>query len=392
MALFAAPLLCAILAQAAQIGAPPAQAPQIPIAVLQSGQRVECIDAEVGDLKFQTPFGLFRTPTDPIVEIVDGAQQAKDLRMLRSKRVLDDFTWLHDLSTAGQLRQLSVACMEVLAQDHQNIYPYELLESWGRRLDVVPAKVDRDQRIAWLWKRATGKDFCEAILAGAQLREEVSQSSQAPNERTVSIRKLRVALRSKSTWQRRIASLIAGRQRVFSMREALLKASITDLLDPVRTAAAAGAHEIHAHSARQYWVRNLARGSGAHRDAAAWNLGRFGGADALNALIYVLAAWEHKPPERFKFAGRTVWVVSQPDRSAGDLGGYNPEQQEIDFRHLSPDLEFIDLGSTFFVTRYGESLHELLLEALDTWANEKTGRDTAAWLTWYLDVWLPSRA
>jgi len=74
------------------------------------------------------------------------------------------------------------------------------------------------------------------------------------------------------------------------------------------------------------------------------------------------------------------------------LAGYNPEKLEVDFRHLSPDLEFLDLGSTFTVTRYGESLHILILEALDTWAGEKTDRDTAAWITWYLEVWLPSRA
>ncbi len=388
MALSAAPLLAVFLAQAA----PAPQAPPIPIAVLQSGQRVECIDAEIGDREFETPFGLFRSPTDPVEKIVDGAQQAKDLRMLRTKRVLDDFTWLHDLSTAGQLRQLSVACLEVLAQDHQNTYPYVILEQWGRQLDPVPAKLDRDKRIAWLWKRVTGKDFTLAVFAGAKIREEVSQSSQAQNERVVSIRQLRNAIRSKNIVQRRVACFVAGRQREFSMRELLLETSIVDLLEPVRCAAAEGTHEIHAHSARQYWVRNLARGSGVNRDAAAWNLGHFGGADALNALVHVLAAWEHKPPERFRMAGRTVWVVSSPDRSAGDLGGYNPENLEVDFRHLSPDLEFLDLGSTFTVTRYGENLHVLLLEALDTWAGEKTGRDTAAWITWYLEVWLPSRA
>jgi hypothetical protein len=388
MASLAGSLLAVILVQSA----PEPQAPPIPIAVLQSGQRVECVEAEAGDREFQTPYGLFRSPTNPVEKVVDGAQQAKDLRKLRSAGVLDDFTWLHDLSTAGQLRELSMACLEVLAQDHQNTYPYELLESWGRKLDPVPAKLDRDKRISWLWKRVTGKDFTLAVLAGAKLREEVSQSSQAQNERVVSIRQLRSAIRSKSIVQRRVACLVAGQQREFTMRELLLETSIADKLDPVRCAAAEGTHQIHAHSARQYWVRNLAQGSGAHRDAAAWNLGHFGGADALNALIHVLAAWEHKPPERFRFADRTIWVVHRSDRSAGDLGGYNPEKLEVDFRHLSPDLEFLDLGSTFTVTRYGESLHILILEALDTWAGEKTDRDTAAWITWYLEVWLPSRA
>jgi len=381
MSLIFAPLVCAALLQA----------PQLPIAVLQSGQRVECVEAQVGDREFETPFGLFRTATDPVVEIYDGTQQVQDLRKLRKLEVLDDFTWLHDLSTAGQLTELARASQLVLAHDQHNIYAYEVLESWGRRIDAVPPKLDRNQRITWLWKRANKSDFTSALMAGAQLMEEVSQSSQASNDRVVSISDLRKAMRQKSVVPRRVAALIAGRQRQFSMRESLLEASIAEKLEPVRSASAAAAHEIHAHSARQYWVRNLARGTGASRDAAAWNLGHYGGADALNALIHVLAAWEHRPPERFEYAGREIWVVSSVDRNAADLGGYNPEQQEVDFRHLSPDLEFLDLGSTFTVTKYGESLHTLLLEALDTWAGEKTERDTEAWLQWYMNVWLPSR-
>jgi hypothetical protein len=381
MAMFTAALLCATLLQA----------PQLPIAVLQSGQHVECINASVGNLEFDTPFGLYRNPTDPIVAIQDGQQQAENLDKLRRQDLLDDYGWLQALSTAGQLSALTSACEEVLALQPHNLYPYELLDSWGARLDVVPRDLDRDKRVAWLWKRATGKDFTAAVMAGAQLLQEVSLSSQASNDRIVSIRELRRALRSKHLVQRRIGALVAGRQGQFSMREDLLEASIREVLEPVRAAAAAAAHELHAHSARQYWVRNLARGYRSHRDNAAWNLGHYGGADAVNALIHVLAAGEHKPPERFEFAGRTIWVVSKRDSNVLDLGGYNPEQREVDFQHLSNDLEFIDLGSTFTVTRYGDSLRVLILEALDTWAGEKTGRDTKAWLDWYVNVWLPNR-
>lgn len=379
--MFAVSFLCAALLQA----------PQLPIAVLQSGQRVESTQAAVGDLEFQTPFGLYRNPTDPVVEIFDGAQQAINFDKLRRQDMLDDFGWLQALSTAGQLSALTSACEEVLALQPHNLYPYELLDSWGGRFDVVPRELDREKRVSFLWKRATGKDFTTAVMAGAQLLKEVSLSSQASNDRVVSIRELRRAVRSKHLVQRRIGALVAGRQGQFSMREDLLEASITESLEPVRAAAAVGAHELHAHSARQYWVRNLARGHRSHRDNAAWNLGHYGGADALNALIHVLAAGDHKPPQRFDFAGREVWVVSKRDSSALDLGGYNPEQREVDFQHLSPDLEFIDLGSTFTVTRYGDSLRVLLLEALDTWAGEKTGRDSKAWLDWYLNVWLPDR-
>ena len=381
MALFAAPLLGAMLLMA----------PQLPIAVLQSGQRVECVTAAIGDRELETPLGVFRCPTDPVVKLVDGTQQRKDFRKLRRLKVIDDATWLQDLSTAGQLLELATACQELLALDAQNVLAYEALERWGHQLDAVPAQLDREQRVAWLWDRAASEDFPQSILAGAQLLDEVSQSSQAVNNRVVSIRELRSALRSKSVVLRRTSAFVAGRQRQFSLRELLLEISISEPLEVVRTAAAAGAHEIHAHSARQYWVQNLARGSDAHRAAAAWNLGHYGGADALQALIHVLAADQHAPGERFRFAERIIEVVSNTDRNALDLGGFNPEQQEVDFRHPSPELELLDWDSTFTVTKYGDSLRAVLLEALDTWANSKSNRDTAAWLEWYLNVWLPAR-
>lgn len=367
------------------------QTPQLLVAVTEGGVHIQSIEAEVGDRQVETPYGLYRTPHDPVVRVVDRAQQIHDLRKLHQDGVLDDETWLQDLSTAGQLEELSRACLETLAQDPQAVLPYSVLESWGRRLDPVPADTPRDRRIAWLWKQSQGRDFTKAVLGGARLAEEVSFSSQAANERIVLLADLRKALRSNSVVRRRIAAHIAGKQQEFSLRETLMEASLLDPVEASRDAAAEGVHSIHAHSARQYWVRNLARGKNPHREAAAWNLGRYGGADGLHGLIHVLAAWNHKTGDRFDFSERTIWVVSDRDRSALDVTGFDPLEGEVDALHLAPDLEFLDLGSKFKVLRYGESLQLVLLAALDHWADTRTERDTDAWLKFYLEDWLPSR-
>ncbi len=368
-----------------------ALAAQTSIAITQSGLHVQCIDAQVGDRQVQTPFGLLRTPSDPVVEIADGSNQVADFRKLHQQGITDDETWLQDLSTAGQLEELARACLEILAQQPQSIFPYTFLESWGKKIDPTPPQLPYRKRVSWLWEQASGKDFTKAVLAGAFLLEEISYSSEPDNDRIIRIADLRKALRSKSVVRRRVAAHIAGRQQEFSLRETLMLASLTDPVEAARDAAAEGLSGIHPHSARQYWVRNLARGTSYARVAAAWNLGHYGGADGLQALVHVLATWNHKVGQRFRFADRSVWLVSDPDRSALDIAGYNPEQEEVDFRHLNPDLEFLDLGSTFKVTRYGESFRDVLLEALDTWAGETTHRDVDAWLKYYLEEWLPSR-
>lgn len=382
MALVAIPLLCASLLL---------QAPEIPVAVLQSGQRIECIEAKPGDRQLQTPFGLYRCAMDPVVSLEDGKRRAEDLEGLYLDDRISADTYLHDLSQAGLLTILAETCEDLAQENRNRVDVYRLLEGWATRLDRVPAKVKREDRVEWLWKRANSKEWVEAVMCGAQLSLEVSCSTLAQGNRRISLAKLRQALKSRYLPHRRMAAILAGSQREIGLREGLMLASIEESLEPLRCAAARGAQEIHGQAARNYWLRNLARGDHRDRAAAAWNLGRYGGEEALPGLIHVLAAHGHKPPERFDFAGRTVWVVSEEDPSAIDLGHLEADQQSVHVHSYQPELEFLQMGSTFKVTRYGDGLRDIVLEALDAWAGEKTSRSSEAWLDWYLGEWLPSR-
>lgn len=379
-------LLATVLLFGAQAPEPPAQ----PMAVTKSGLRVECLEgAKVGDREIKTIYGRLLVATDPVVEIVDGTRQRVDLARLHQQGLMDDEAYLQDLSTAGQLSALVEASLEIMRTQPQQVYPYEGIEAWGKRLDSVPSSVDYEDRVSWLWDRIQKASTAQVLLLGARLLEEVSVSKHPQFERQVSIASLRKGLRSREPARRRVAALIAGRQQEFSMREILLKASLREEAEAARDGAAKGIHAIHPHAARQYWVRNAANGQENDRELAVRNLGRVGSEPAVRSLMHLLAAWDVRPPKRFEFYGRTIWVMKRVDRGAIEAVSFDPIRQDADVSHLSIAEEFVDLGSTLKVGVYSESLQTALLEALQTLVSDGEVRTKDEWLAWYGETWLP---
>lgn len=382
--------MISLLATALWLGAQAPEPPAQPIAVTQSGVRVECQSGtKVGDREIITPFGRMLVATDPVADIVDGTQQRLDLTHLHVQGLIDDETFLQDLSTAGQLTALMDACSKIMTEQPQQLYPYETVEAWGKRLDTVPKNLKYEKRVPWLWDQIQEATATDALLLGARLFEEVSVSEHPQFTRQVSIASLRKGMRSRVPARRRVAAMIAGRQQEFSMREILLHASLREEAEAARDGAAAGIHAIHPHAARQYWVRNAANGQEKDRELAVRNLGRFGGDKAVRALMHIIAAWDVRPPQRFEFYGRTIWVMKQVDRGAIEAVSFDPVRQDADVRHLNAAEEFVDLGSTLKVGVYSESLQTALLDSLQTLVSDSEVRTKDEWLAWYGETWLP---
>jgi hypothetical protein len=382
MVCFAASALIGLLCPAVQT-AP--QAAPVPIAVTESGLRIECLGAEPGDRRVITPFGECSLPTDPVAGILDGAAQLEQLLALHRAGTLDDLGLAQDLSTAGQLSALAEHAAAWALRAPEAVEPYLILEAWGERLDPAPRELAREKRVEWLWERALDRDWARAVLAAPRLREEVSAAYQARSERTVSIVRLRKALRSDEPQHRRAAAFVAGKQQEFSLRAPLLLASITDESPAARDGAALAAQQVQPKAARDYWSRVLSLGEPSLRAQAALDLGRHGGREGMRVLIHVLAAWDKSSGDRFDFARREIFVVSNYDSNAHDLSGYDVNHLDRAFTTADPTREYLDLGSRFKVTRYDERLRVVLLEALDLWAGERTGRDAVQWLDWYLE-------
>ncbi|MDA1259374.1 MAG: hypothetical protein O3A20_02000 [Planctomycetota bacterium] len=371
-------LLCPALQTAAQLA-------PVPIAVTESGLRVESRDAAVGDRRVATPFGELSLPLDPVASVIDGAAQLEQLLALHRAGTLDDHGLAQDLSTAGQLSALVEHATHWTLRDPQSVEPYLILEAWGERIDPAPRELAREKRVDWLWERALERDWAKAVLIGPRLRAEVSAAYQARSEQTISISTLRKALRSRDPQLRRIAAFVAGKQQEFSLRAPLLLASLTDVSPAARDGAALAAQSVQPKAARDYWSRVLANGAPTLRGQAALDLGRHGGREGMRALVHVLAAWDKSSGDRFEFAARDIFVVSNYDSNAHDQPGYDVNHLDRAFSSADPTREYVDLGSRFKVTRYDESLLKVLLEALDLWAEEPTGRDAVQWLDWYLN-------
>lgn len=382
MAGFSAFALLSLLSPAAQTAA---QAEPVAIAVTESGLRVECLAAEIGDRRITTPFGELSLPLDPVAGLLDGAHQLEQLLALHRKGALDDLGLAQDLSTAGQLSALAEHARTWALREPLAVEPYLILEAWGERLDPAPRELAREKRIEWLWERALERNWVETVLVGPRLREEVSAAYQARHEQTVSIVPLRKTLRSREPQQRRVAAFVAGKQQEFSLRAPLLLASLTDPSPAARDGAAQAAQSVQPKAARDYWSRVLAVGEPSLRPQAALDLGRHGGREGMRTLIHVLAAWDKPSGARFEFAGRDLFVVSNYDSNAHDLAGYDVNHLDRAFTTTDPTREYLDLGSRFKITRYDEELRASLLEALDLWAGERTGRDAVQWLDWYLN-------
>ena len=80
-------------------------APQHPVAVLRSGDRVPCSEVtQVGDFMIQTPFGRLDGAVDPVVEIVD---PAPELKMLLAVRASDFAAWIERVSNRGMVGELA---------------------------------------------------------------------------------------------------------------------------------------------------------------------------------------------------------------------------------------------------------------------------------------------
>lgn len=380
----------ALAAPAAASAQTAVERPPIRIAVTESGLRIECIEAAAGDSSIRTPFGLYSTPTDLVAAVEEGGAQLETLLALHAAGVLDELGLAQDLSTAGQLTALTEHARTFALRTPERLEPYLLLEAWGARLDPVPRELPREKRVAWLWERVMDDDWSRTVLAAAWLRNETSGAYQTASERVVSITDLRRALRSRRPAHRRAAALIAGKQQEFSLREPLLSASLADPVAGARDGAARGCSEVHPQSSLEYWSRNLATGLQADRVHAARNLGSYGGAGGLKVLVHVLAAADHAAGDRFQFAGREIFVVSNASAGAGDLSGKHRNPADQVLLPSDPEKEYVSLGSRFKVTRVQPELTAEILAALDDWSGERTGRSPQDWLAWYLESLEPA--
>jgi hypothetical protein len=359
-------LLLPILA----LGMPVVQNP-LPVAVLESGQRVPCMDPSpsAGSLEFSTPYGVFRSFDNPVNRIWDAREEA---RLLERVRALDLAAWARRCGARGLVGPLLDAALDLPQDDPEGSHEVlNALEKAGAAFDPLPPETLRKDRLDLLWdglrRESHGK---RALLLGRLLLEIRGKSSSTGNG--IGLADLRRGMRSKDSGLRRAATRIAERQIELDLRRPLLKLSLEDASALVRVGSAASLAALDPEEALGGWSLALWRsGSREQRGRAADHLARMGDLRAVDPLIYALAT-SSRAPGRYIFVGRQVSVVTDFDvHIAGSAAIADPK--------VSTLLE----GSLLEIRIVATSLALRTMKALRKLTGENPGARPGDWLKWY---------
>ncbi len=353
------------------------------IAMTESGLQIEAA-AQVasGALEVDTPFGLYRTATDPVKL---SFERRRDQTWKASLRIRDTATLLEAIETMRDNGQIS-ALIEIADAAMRRNQPQEIraalrgLESWGAKLDPVPKGMTQDERVQWLWERTREVSGPAKLLLAGRLAAEVMPAGNGVGERQLRQVELQKVLRDGDVLMQRVAILVIEAQR---MSDPYLGAQVlmwSVYGHPItRDIAARTAPLIRPLSTREYWVRALLRASDSLREVAAQNLAWEMPDYAPKAFAILLAASGKRAPSRFKFADHSIQVVVDRREPRNLL------QLEVAMETSGGELqgEYLENASVIKVCKLPEALRDQMLRYLVGIANDEQERTLEQWLEWY---------
>jgi hypothetical protein len=197
------------------------------------------------------------------------------------------------------------------------------IASWGEKLDPLPGKLSREERLMELWKRARSADGASALLPGARLLAEVTPGGAGIGDHQLKISQLRDGMRSKNPYLRRIASQVSGKQLIFdaSQNAWILIASIEDEHVVARDGAADGIARVWPGQAREYWTDILLRWEDDYRGRAGWHLVGHMPYAAAPPVVGAVAASGERVGGRFEMGDLTLSVVNGRRKPSKYFGG-----------------------------------------------------------------------
>jgi len=343
---------------------------QQPVAVLQSGTRVEIKgSAQAGQRKLTTPFGRYDASLDPVVSIVDSEE---DLRLLAPLKKMEYSLWLKRIAERGLL---SALMEQEVPQEHRAEYQ-QLVEDWGKRLDSLPGKMDREERVDELWDRLlkTKSDEQQLLLTGALMRE-VSASSSA-YKRRVGLSSLSKALKSKDPEMRRAAARLAERQTETSLMHRLLGSSLDEKDLGARRAASDAVYALDSQQSLGRWTITLWRhGKDQDRVLAADHLAHYGSEeqDVVKALIFALGGESSAVAPRSNiFIGRQISAVTDFDVEVANSAVI-----------ADPRISVLVEGVALEVRVVSVVVGKAIRRNLTTITGVNPGQSRADWVRWY---------
>lgn len=343
---------------------------QQPVAVLHSGTRVEIKgSAQAGQRHLSTPFGRYDASLDPVESVVDGSE---DLRLLAPLKEMEYSLWLTRIAQRGLLSTL----MEQEVPPQHRAQYQQLIEDWGKRLDPLPNKMDREERVEELWKRLqkTKSDDQQLLLTGALMRE-VSASSSA-HKRRVGLSSLSKAMRSKDPEMRRAAARLSERQHESSFMHRLLASSLEEQDLGARRAASDAAFSMDEQQSLGRWTITLWRhGADNERVLAADYLAHYGSKeeDVVRALILAMGGESSAVAPRSNiFIGRQITAVTDFDVEVANSAVI-----------ANPQISVLVDGTALEVRVVSVVVGRAIRRNLTTITGANPGKARGDWMRWY---------
>jgi hypothetical protein len=266
----------------------PTQAERSVLAMTKDGIRLQVSAAPaVGSTKVETVYGSYFTPLDPIAVVLTLPKRdlwrlelAADptlslLPIIGAANGDGRITDLIELTTTIEVLWSQTADWKLKLQRRKEmVAASQALWKWGQRLDLVSGKLDRDERVEFLWKRMLKADGASALLSGGRLIEEVAQAQGGIGHRQVRMVDLSRALDHKNPYVAHCAARISGYQHVMDLQHGsnILYASINHQHPVARDGLARAITKLYPDHARIYWADYLFGGKDDQRITAAWHL------------------------------------------------------------------------------------------------------------------------
>jgi hypothetical protein len=352
------------------------------IAMTRDGVQIEVSEKpSKGALEVNTPFGLFRTPLDP-VELVFERQRDRSwlmgLRTGNNATLLEAIAVFHD---NGQIRAL----IEVGEVAVQRGWPEEVraalrgLEDWGARLDPVPADLSGEERVEWLWKKIQKRQGLAKLLLSGRLATELTPGGNGFGGRQLGLSDLRKSMKSSDPILQRAGAQFAGVQ-LMDDPYLLSRLQNMSLYAPVasRDRVAQSAVELDFAATREYWVKALLRADDPVRMIAARHLAYELPLYAPKVFALVLSSIGHKAPQRYTFVDHDIQVVvdrRQPTPLFPSGRAY--------FGPKPLAGEYLESASVIKMVKVPDLLGNQIQRYLLRLAGDDKERTVEEWLLWY---------
>ena len=317
-----------------QVVVAPASSDKSWIAITRDGVRLEVVEKpKTGALQFQTPYGNYFTPLDPVAVVLTFPSSKAWKAELATNPSMSLMTVLERMNGDGRIADLigltsqlealwlTVAEDMVLQRSKELVAASHALRKWGSRLDPMPNDMKSAERVEWLWEKIRKAEGPEALLFGGRLLKEVIPAQAGVGDRQISITELKRAMDSKNPYLVHVAALLAGHQHVMDamLGAVLLDATINHKHPGVREGCAVGIVKLWPNHARQYWADVLFRWKDELRIRAAWHLVDHLPKQAEAPLVVALAAKGVRASRKITIGGLTLRVEDRMYRPSNPL-------------------------------------------------------------------------